>query len=95
MVKFYAQCNTVWKNFGDKGGFMLKDMIAAKSPISHKEFLATCDTSPVLEDEESLKDFLSSDPEAGVFKSMFNNEPCYFIQYAGFEFIWLLSSSSN
>lgn len=89
---FYAQCNTVWNEFGLLGGDMLKDMISAKKPISHKKFLKTCDTRRLLEGE-TLKEYLSADTGAGVYESTFNGKPCQFIQFAGFEFIWLLSST--
>ena len=62
-------------------------------PVSAKAFLAHVDMTPLLDEGETAQSFLAealrSDPGAGVYRSWWGGMRCWFLQAAGFEFIFV------
>jgi hypothetical protein len=72
-----------------------QNMMSQKQPISKEEFVATCDISPILEDDEpdqAIDDFTVGDPNPGFYKSVWGETPACFLQTHGFEFIFVKPS---
>ena len=67
-------------------------MIRDARPVSAQVFLAHVDMMPLLDEGETAESFLAealrSDPAAGVYRSWWGNTRCWFLQTAGFEFIF-------
>ncbi len=81
--KFYLLCDELC----NKEGVEVKNqMIADASPISRKTFEKNCAYANELFDYESQ---MRDDPSHGFYKSKVKGAPCLYMQYAGFEFIFL------
>lgn len=63
-------------------------MMAAREPISRMMFLRAVGRPPFLDEDETLDDFMVGDPEAGTYRALVWDQPVYFVQMAGFEFIF-------
>ena len=83
--RYLGQCDRL-RMCGDEESW--QTMMAQKQPISKEEFETRCDLSQLLEDDETLDDFIAGDPDAAFYKSVWGDKPAYFIQTAGFEFIF-------
>ena len=55
-----------------------------ESKCNYKELL---DEGPL--DEETLEEYVSGDPDVYFAKSYWGTQLCYYMMYAGFEFIFL------
>ena len=65
-----------------------QQMMLEKAPISIDQFARDRDLLTLLEDDETLEDFIASDPESGFYTSIWGDQPCRFIQTCGFEFVF-------
>lgn len=70
-----------------------QEMMAKKQPISFKAFTSHVDMSPMLDEDDTPKNWLAehlrSDPTTKAYRSWWGDVRCWFIQTAGFEFIFL------
>lgn len=66
-----------------------QEMMHHKTPISAEEFGQACALKTLLEDDETLWDFVAGDPDSGFYTSIWGGQPCMFIQTHGFEFIFI------
>ena len=65
-----------------------KNMMAQYKKVSKEELEANCNLQVLLDEDESLDDFVADDPTAYFAKSVWGNKPCYYIMTHGFEFIF-------
>lgn len=91
---YLAQCDVFRRRY-DGGEEAWHEMMAKKEPVSATEFKAMCDASALLDDDETLEDRMAEYPDAGYYRSEVAGLPCYFLQHAGFEFIFLRESDSK
>jgi hypothetical protein len=68
-------------------------MMRVAKRVTPSSFLRHVDLSPILDDDETPREFLANafaqDPDAGVFRSVWGDQLCWFITSAGFDFIFL------
>jgi len=85
--RFYKDCFRL-RSEGEEGEHFWKEMMDNKERITLVEFEMCADTSSLLEDDETLEDFVADDPDHAFYSSRIGNEEVCFIQTAGFEFIF-------
>ena len=79
---FYLMCD---KLCNLKGVEVKNKMVADAKKVSKSEFIKNCNyAKELISYEEDFRD----DPDHGYYKSFVGTDPCYYIQYAGFEFIF-------
>lgn len=82
--RFYLICDKLC----DLEGVEVKNqMIADSTEVSKEEFINNCAYSESLLEYETIDE--RSDPGLGFYKSKVKDVPCYYVQYAGFEFIFI------
>jgi len=86
-LKYCGQCNQLRQTL--EGERCWQQMIYLREPISMEEFEAACEIETLMDEDETLEDFIIGDSEAGFYKSLWGNQPCIFIQSSGFEFIFI------
>lgn len=64
-------------------------MMQNKRMVSKEEFLKNVDISPLLDEDESVEDFLKNHSDAEFFFSFWGNKSSYFMATKGFEFIFV------
>lgn len=84
---YVNQCDRLRRNCV-RGEEFWQAMMRAREPISRMMFLRAVGTVPFLDEGETLDDFMAGDPEAGTYRALVWNQPVYFVQVAGFEFIF-------
>ncbi len=84
---YFNQCDR-WRIRYPNGEEQWQEMMANKYPLPIEEFLLLADTSDLLDEDETLSDFVADDPDHGFFISTANKKPVMFIAHAGFEFIF-------
>lgn len=83
LYRFYLLCDKLC----DLEGVEVKNqMIADAVPVSKEEFIESCAYAESLLVYETMTS--QSDPSMGFYKSVVKGVPCYYVQYAGFEFIF-------
>lgn len=85
-LQYALSCNRLRVN--DEGDQIWQSLVAKAERIQFDEFSEFCDLSGLLEDGETLDDYISVDPWAGAYKVETDDEPVVFIQRAGFEFFF-------
>lgn len=83
---YLGQCDRVRINSENENNW--QQMMSLKQPISKEEFLSVIDPFSILDEDETIEEFLFNCSDVGIFKSVWGNNPCYFIACNGFEFIW-------
>jgi hypothetical protein len=66
-------------------------MMENKKLVPEKDFITQCDFSPLLDEGETILDFLhyhSDDPDSNFYESIWDKIPCIFFQSAGFEYVF-------
>jgi len=90
--QYIGQCDVLRKR-SQNNEDNWQEMMARKSPITREEFLRSVDLTPLLDEDESVEDFINyietSDPSTGYYQSFWGKKPCVFYQTAGFEFIFI------
>jgi len=90
--KYVGQCDLVRRKGADNET-KWQAMMGCAEPVSFGELLDNIDISPLLDDGETEREWLAnarqSDPTTGAFRSWWGPERCWFIQTAGYEFIFL------
>ncbi len=88
LFTYFEQCNRFRTNF-PQGEDLWQEMMAKKEKIEPSVFETACDTSGMLDEDETLEEFMfASDPEAACYKSIVRGTEIYFVQCCGFEFIY-------
>lgn len=84
---FIGVCDRVRKN--EENDLKWHEMMKNASPVTMEEFLSQCDMSDVLDEGETVENYLNIHTDIEFFKSNFGVSDCYFFKTAGFEFIWV------
>jgi len=84
---YFNQCDR-WRTRYEDGEQNWQEMMKKKRPVSLEAFLLMADVSQLLDEDETLSDFVADDPEHGFYISEANSKPVLFIAHAGFEFIF-------
>ena len=84
LYKFYLICDKLCELEGVE---VKNQMIADSMPVRKEEFVENCVYSESLLFYENIN--ISSDPSMAFYKSEVKGVPCYYVQYAGFEFIFI------
>ena len=84
---YFMQCDK-WRRLGDKEEQAWHEMIRNKQAISQEGFVDRVEINHLLEEGESLDEYVADDPEHGFYLSAVNGMPVYFLQHSGFEFIF-------
>lgn len=85
-LRYALSCNRLRVN--DEGDQVWHSLVAKAERIQFDEFAAVCDLSGLLEEGETLDDYICVDEWAGAYKVETDAEPIAFIQRAGFEFFF-------
>lgn len=65
-------------------------MMELAKPVSIGAFLRNVDISPLLDDDETPRQFLSgAGSDVAAFRSYWGDERCWFVTIAGFDFIFV------
>lgn len=86
-LEFFQPCDRYRMNF-ESGEENWHEMMGNKKEIPVESFLKIADTSRLLDDDETVEDFMASDPEAATYISTIKDEKVAFIATSGFEFIF-------
>lgn len=87
MYCYLGQCDKLRKT--TLGEQRWQQMMALKVPISLEDFENLCKLETLLDEGESLEEFIREDPTSGFYSSIWGGTPCLFIQVSGFEFIFV------
>lgn len=68
--------------------------MAMAHPVTLNEFQQSCDSSRLLDEDETLEDFVESDTDHGFYRCDTPNGSVYFIQESGFEFFFTADGKS-
>jgi hypothetical protein len=86
-LPYLGQCDKLRRK--DGGEEYWQEMMSNKKEVDIEEFEDNTDFKAILdEDEETTEGFTSDDPDSKAYKSEWNKKPAYFLQTAGFEFIF-------
>jgi len=83
-LNYIGQCDKLRRSGCEEAW---QEMVKSRSQVSLEEFSSKVDWSSFT-DEESVEEFGLGDPDLSYYKSTWYGLPCYFIQHAGFEFIF-------
>ncbi|WP_415912894.1 hypothetical protein [Neptuniibacter sp. QD37_11] len=77
----------------DKEGHELREaqwheMMANRVSIPEGNFTTVCDVDTLLDEGETLDEYLMGDPDAGFYRSAIDGYAVFFIQHSGFEMIF-------
>lgn len=86
-LPYLGQCDHLRLRFPEGEDFW-QAMMHAAQPIPLDELERNVEVAAILDDEETLGQFVESDPDAAAFRAVVNGDPVYFLQVAGFEFIF-------
>lgn len=84
--KFFDQCDRFRCNLRREEQW--QEMMRRKRRVRQSEFERNVDPSAILDDDETLDDWMASSGDGQFFRSQIGDETVYFIQAAGFEFIF-------
>lgn len=85
-LPYLGQCDRIRRN-NPEGESFWQEMIANAEPVSAEELEAACDVSAILDEDESLEDFVNPN-DHGYFRSTVQGKPVWYVQTAGFEFVF-------
>lgn len=92
MSRYVGQCDLVRRK-GASNEAKWHAMMGCATPSTFAALLRAVDISPLLDEDETPREFLAelrrADPDAGVFRSFWGDAPCWFLQTAGFEYIFV------
>ena len=84
---YIGQCDKLRKS--PDGEHNWHNMMATAKPVSVREFLSQVDMSPLLDEGESVEDFLKNMSDVKFYLSSWGNQPAYFMGTKGFEFVFI------
>lgn len=86
-LQYLGQCDALRRKPGGEQNW--KEMMRLREPATKAEFKRSVELHMILDPKETLEQFVADDPTAAFFRSVWGDKPCYFMQTAGFEFIWV------
>jgi hypothetical protein len=87
VLPFLEQCDRLRMQYTN-GEAVWQEMIQNARRISLEELAAAVDPSRLLDEDETLEDFIADDPDAGFYASSVQGEPVYFVEARAFEFLF-------
>ena len=85
-VPYMGQCDKLRRT--EQGERYWQEMMDHRTPISEEEFLAHVDPSPLLDEDETWAEWLENNRQQDPDLMFYRSGAAYFVQTAGFEFIW-------
>lgn len=88
--QYFNQCDR-WRTRFDKGEEHWQEMMANKKPVAIGKFKGLVDFDGLLDpddENDTIEEFIQSDPDAGFYSSKIGGTSVLFFQTAGFEFIF-------
>jgi len=85
---FLGQCDKLRRG-SPSGERAWQAMMAAAQPVSRREFQAHVDLTPLLDEGESPGEWFGALGDASTYRSTWGGRDAYFVQAAGFEFIFV------
>lgn len=85
-LSYLGQCDKLRRIA--QGEQLWQQMLLLKAPVSIDTFKHLCQLEELLDEDETLEDFLADDPSSGLYASFWGEQRCLFIQTSGFEFIF-------
>ena len=82
-TEFVGQCDRLRRTPGGEDKW--QEMMKSRREISEEDFLQHVDPTPLLDEDETWEQWKES---AGEDLAFFESDYEYFVQVAGFEFIW-------
>ena len=64
------------------------EMMKNAEPVPPDEFFKSVDFSRVMDEDETVEQWIQANHDAQFFKSVWNGRPAYFAQTGGFEYIF-------
>ena len=90
--QYIGQCDTLRK-MGEQNESYWQTMMSNKQKITFEEFMNGVDMNKLLDDDENpidfIKDSVNSDSTTTAYVSNWGDKETYFLQTAGFEFIFV------
>jgi len=85
--KYFGQCNEVRCDKTEENNW--QNMIKKHKKVFKEEFEKNCDINVILDEDETLNEFITADPSSYFAKSFWGDKKCYYLMTHGFEFIFL------
>lgn len=85
-ASYFGQCDRLRRKPGGEEAW--QGMMRNKRKVSMSTFLRKVDVSDILEDGETVEDFVADDPDSAFYESDWNGRRVWFLQTSGFEFIF-------
>lgn len=85
--EYFTQCDK-WRIRYVEGESLWHKMMRNKRPITVEAIKSKAELQDLLDDDETIEEFIADDPDAGFYLSHLGSEYVLFIQTAGFEFIF-------
>ena len=85
-AKYFMQCDRM--RMKPNGEAIWREMMKKRRTVEQSTFERNVDPKDLLDEDETLSDFIAGDPEAVFYKSDVRGIKVWFIQMAGFEFIF-------
>lgn len=86
-LRYIGDCGTLRRG-NPRGEAFWQEMMRTARPVPITEFLRHVDPTPLLDEGETLATFMADNPDAQTYAATVANRPVFFIQTAGFEFIF-------
>jgi hypothetical protein len=90
--QYIGQCDTLRRG-NEQNEDYWQQMMSNKQKINFNRFIDGVDMNRLLEDDETpkgyIKDLIRGDPSTSAYVSNWGDKETYFIQTAGFEFIFV------
>lgn len=86
-LDYFNQCDR-WRIGNDEGERLWHLMMANSEPIANEVMKKAADLYQLLDEEETLEDFMADDEGSACYRSGFEGVTVLFVQSSGFEFIF-------
>ena len=92
MTTYAGQCDLVRRKSASNED-RWQAMMGCAQPVAMATFLREVDISPLLDEDESPRQFIAdakrADPSTTAYRSYWGPTSCWFLQTAGYEYIFL------
>jgi hypothetical protein len=83
---YIGQCDKIRQTL--EGEDLWRKIMSFKRFVSKEDFMDHIDPSNILDEDETIDEFMKSDPDAYYAYSRVDNINYWLIGHSGFEFIW-------
>ncbi len=85
---YFGQCNVIRSKFIDGEYFWLV-MMTNKEEITSQEFIKTVKVSDLIDDDETVEEYINSYSDIKFYSSKVDSTEVYFLSSSGFEFVFM------